>query len=231
MDVITAYRQVGTYRGAAEMCGVTHKTVKRIIEQGQAAAEQRVARRRNYESVRTLVAHEIDETKGKISAKRLLPTARAAGYAGSDRNFRRLVAQERSKYRQRQAIARSRRPAVWTPGEHLVIDWGVLNGLHVFCAVLAWSRVRFVRFADNERADTTLALLAECFAALGGVPKVVLADRMGCLKGGVVADVVVPTPDYVRFATHYRFRPDFCHAKDPRARGSWRTWSTTPSTT
>jgi hypothetical protein len=215
---MTAYRQVGTYRGAAEMCGVTHKTVKRIIEKGQAAAE-RTERRRNYESVRALVAHQIDETKGKISGKRLLPTARAGGYAGSDRNFRRLVAQERSKYRQRQAIARSRRPAVWTPGEHLVIDWGVLNGLHVFCAVLAWSRVRFVRFADNERADTTLALLAECFQVLGGVPKVVLADRMGCLKGSVVADVVVPTPDYVRFATHFRFRPDFCHAKDPESKG------------
>jgi hypothetical protein len=95
----------------------------------------------------------------------------------------------------------------------------VLNGLHVFCAVLAWSRVRFVRFADNERADTTLALLAECFEAIGGVPKVVLADRMGCLKGGVVADVVVPTPNYVRFATHFRFRPDFCHARDPQSKG------------
>ena len=35
----------------------------------------------------------------------------------------------------------------------------------------------------------------------------------------VVADVVVPTPDYVRFATHYRFRPDFCHAKDPQSKG------------
>jgi hypothetical protein len=218
LDVVTAYRKVGTYRGAAEMCGVTHKTVKRIIEKDQAAAD-RVERRKNYESVRALVAHEIDQTKGKISAKRLLSTARAAGYAGSDRNFRRLVATERGKYRQRQAIARSRRPAVWSPGEHLVIDWGVLNGLHVFCAVLAWSRVRFVRFAGNERADTTLALLAECFATLGGVPKVVLADRMGCLKGGVVADVVVPTPDYVRFATSYRFRPDFCHAKDPESKG------------
>ena len=25
---------------------------------------------------------------------------------------------------------------------------------------------------------------------------------MACPKGGVVADVVIPTPDYVRFATH-----------------------------
>ena len=92
-------------------------------------------------------------------------------------------------------------------------------GVHVFCAVLAWSRVRFVRFADNERADTTLAMLAECFETLGGVPKIVLADRMGCLKAGVVANVVVPTADYVRFATHYGFRPDFCHGADPESKG------------
>jgi hypothetical protein len=89
----------------------------------------------------------------------------------------------------------------------------------VFCAVLAWSRVRFVRFADNERAATTLALLAECFEELGGVPKMVLADRMGCLKGGVVANKVIPTGDYVRFATHYGFRPDWCEAADPESKG------------
>jgi transposase len=218
LDIVTAYREVGTYRGAAEICGVTHKTVKRTVERAE-AAEQRMARRRNYESVRSLVVTKITDTRGRISAKRLLPAARAAGYAGSDRNFRRLVATERGKYGQAQARERSRRPAVWAPGEHLVIDWGVLNGLHVFCAVLAWSRVRFVRLADNERADTTLALLAECFQTLGGVPRVVLADRMGCLKAGTVADVVVPTPQYVRFATHFRFRPDFCHAKDPESKG------------
>ena len=89
----------------------------------------------------------------------------------------------------------------------------------MFCAVLAWSRIRFVRFAGNERSDTTLAMLAECFEELGGVPKVVLADRMGCLKGGVVANKVVPTADYVRFATHYSFRPDWCEAADPESKG------------
>ena len=31
--------------------------------------------------------------------------------------------------------------------------------------------------------------------------------------------MVVPTPDYVRFATHYRFRPDFCEAADPESKG------------
>jgi len=101
----------------------------------------------------------------------------------------------------------------------LVIDWCTEGGWQVFCAVLPWSRWRFVRVARDQKADTTMRMLAECFQVLGGVPKVVLADRMGCLKGGVVADVVVPTPDYVRFATHYRFRPDFCHAKDPESKG------------
>ena len=144
--------------------------------------------------------------------------ARAVGYDGSARNFRRLVAAEKKQWRAKNA--RQRRPAVWIPGETLVIDWGTLaGGMHVFCAVLAWSRIRFVRYARDETAATTFSLLAECFEALGGVPAKVLADRMGCLKAGTVAQVVIPTPDYVRFATHYGFSPDFCHPGDPESKG------------
>jgi transposase len=228
MDVINAYRDVGSYRGAAAMCGTTHKTVKRIVEAHQLLSEggcppARVPRARNYDEVAELVAASVAKTVGKISAKRLLPAARAAGYEGSDRNFRRLVAEAKRRWRHDQARAGGRRPAIWSPGEVLAIDWGeeILAGrkVHVFCAVLAWSRFRFVRFAVDEQQATTLAMLAECFEVLGGVPKVVLADRMGCLKGGVVANVVVPAPDYVRFASHYRFRPDFCHAADPVSKG------------
>jgi Integrase core domain len=134
----------------------------------------------------------------------------------SARNFRRLVSEEKERFK---VTRRPRRPGVWSPAETLVIDWGQHGSLHVFCAISAWSRYRFVRFSDNERRETTLALLAECFEMLGGVPKVVLADRMGCLKARVVANLVVPAPDYVRFATHYKFRPDFCEAADPESKG------------
>jgi len=51
------------------------------------------------------------------------------------------------------------------------------------------------------------------------VPAVVLTDRMACLRAGVVANVVVPHPDYVRFAAHYGFVPDFCEAADPESKG------------
>jgi transposase len=195
MDIISAYREAGTYRGAAAISRTTPKTVRRVIARHEAGggAPVRSPRVRNYDVVAALVAERVART-----------AARAAGYAGSPRNFRRLVAAAKQAWRENHH--RGRRPAVWSPGEYLVIDWGSEGGLHVFCAVLAWCRFRFVRFARDERAATTLAMLAECFEVLGGVPGKVLADRMGCLKGGVVANVVVPAPEYLRFAAHYGCR-------------------------
>ncbi len=224
MEVVDAYARLGSYRAAGEVCGVDPKTVKRKVLAHEAGLldDERVARAavpRNTDRVRQVVLDQLRETGGRGEAKRLLPIARTAGYTGSDRNFRRLVAE--LKRQVRGEIGRyQRRPAVWAPGETLVIDWGQLaSGLLVFCAVLAWSRVRFVRVARDQTAATTMAILADCFDQLGGVPAKVLADRMGCLKGGTVANVVIPTPDYVRFATHYRFSPDFCHRADPESKG------------
>jgi len=215
MDIISVYREVGSFRAAADICSTTPKTVKRVVE--AQAVNEPVDTPHNYDNVADLVAQRVAKTKGRITAKRLLPAAQAAGYRGSDRNFRRLVADEKRAWRIDNH--RGRRPGVWEPGDVLAIDWGVIGNLHVFCAVLAWSRVRFIYFADNERSETTLAALAACFEYLGGVPKTVLADRMGCLKGGVVANVVIPSPDYVRLATHYGFAPDFCEAADPASKG------------
>ncbi|WP_194830161.1 IS21 family transposase [Nocardia sp. XZ_19_231] len=220
MDIISAYRETGTYRAAAEMCGTTHKTVKRVIEAAETSQKPpaRPARPRNYEAVTDLVAERVKKSGGRISAKRLLPVARAAGYQGSPRNFRRLVADQKALWRTDNH--RGRRPATWTPGEYLVMDWAeAAPGLHLFCAVLAFSRWRFTRFATDQRQSTTLAMIAESLDELGGVPAKILTDRMGCLKGGVVAGVMVPTVEYVRFATHYGFTPDWCHAADPQSKG------------
>ena len=137
-----------------------------------------------------------------------------------------------------------------SPGEHLVIDWGLQGELHVFCTALAWSRIRFVRFADNERADTTMAMLADCFETLGGVPRVVLADCFETLGGVprvVLADCFealggVPQRrgrDQRRRADRglrplrraLRFRPDFAKPGTRSGKGSWRTSSVTPKPT
>ena len=219
MEIVNAYELVGSYRGAAALCGTTAKTVKRVLERraaGQVGRRPSPPRVRNTAAVMELIRQKVRASDGRISAKRLLATARAAGYTGSTRNFRRAVAEAKASWSKQR---RTYRPWVPAPGQYLVIDWAEEANQNVFCAVLAWSRVRFVRFGPDQTRLTTLALLAECFEELGGVPEVVLSDRMGCLKAGVVANVVVPHPEYVAFARRFGFRPDFCEAADPESKG------------
>jgi transposase len=216
LDILTAYQDLGSYRAAAALCGTTHKTVRRVVERRSAAPLERPARPKATDPYLRLIETRVWATDGRISAKRLLPLCRAEGYTGSARTLRRAVHEVKAEHRRQRRVYRPWQPL---PGEHLVIDWGEIEGLRVFCAVLAWSRIRFVRFAEREDQATTLRLLVECFEVLGGVPAVVLADRMACLRGGVVANVVVPAPAYVAFARHYGFRPDFCEPADPESKG------------
>jgi transposase len=220
VNIVDSYYELGSYRAAARVCGVDHHTVARAVERhrkGETGQPRRpVSREHNYDAVAGLVAAKVKSTDGRISAKRLLPLARAEGYDGSARNFRRLVAAAKTEWRRDGRLFRPWRPA---PGEFLAIDYGTWQGWQIFCAVLMWSRIRFVRISRDQTRATTLALLAECFETLGGVPAVVLADRIACLRGPIVAGRVVAHPDYVRFAGHYGFRPDWCEAADPQSKG------------
>ena len=190
---------------------------------------------RNTDAVHDVIAEKVRATDGRISAKRLLPMAQAAGYTGSARNFRRAVADAKQTWRRDRRVFR---PWLPTPGEHLVIDWTTRAA--GMCSARCWpGRVGgSCAFARDQKAVTTMGLLAECFEELGGVPKVVLTDRMGCLKGGVVANVVVPTADYVRFADALRVPPGLLRGRRPGDQGHGRSvvpvmcktiWSFPPS--
>src|SRR5690349_7863778 len=98
MEIVNAYEAVGTYRGAAALCGTTHKTVKRVLARRHASqtgpADQEAGRRRpprNTAGVLDLITQRVEASDGRITAKRLLPVAQAAGYTGSARNLRRAV--------------------------------------------------------------------------------------------------------------------------------------------
>ncbi len=166
LAILTTYQELGSYRATATLCGTTHKTVRRVIERRSRPLLERPPRPKATDPYLDLIAKRIEDTKGKITAKRLLPPCRAKGYDGSDRSLRRAVAIARAAYRRGR---RDYRPWDPVPGEHLVFDWGEVGPLKVFCAVLAWSRWRFVRFAERQDQATTLRLLTECFELLGGV--------------------------------------------------------------
>ena len=222
MQIVSAYNELSSYRAAAELCGTTHKTVRRVVERQRAGglAPPRRKRPKNTDPVADLVAERVAATDGRISAKRLLPAARAAGYVGSARNLRRLVAEAKAAHRQARRVYR---PWVPRPGGHLVIDWTPAGGLQMFGAVLAWCRYRFVRFAADQRRATTLSLIAECLEEIGGVAGVVLSDRMAGLRASQIAGLVVPHPDYVRFAATTAFAPTSARPPTPSPKG----WSST----
>ena len=68
MDIISAYREVGTYRGAAEMCDTTPKTVRRTVERAETGqtGRARADRGRNYDSVTDVVATRVRSSFGRI---------------------------------------------------------------------------------------------------------------------------------------------------------------------
>lgn len=62
----SGYREVDTYRGAAEICDTTHKTVQRIIERAEAGqARPAPQRTRSFEPVTKLVAKRVEASVGR----------------------------------------------------------------------------------------------------------------------------------------------------------------------
>jgi hypothetical protein len=74
LDILAAYRDLGSFRAAAALCGTTDKTVKRVVlRQRQGPPPPRPPRARNTAIVADVVREKLAATDGRISAKRLLP--------------------------------------------------------------------------------------------------------------------------------------------------------------
>ena len=238
MDIIAAYREVGTLPGRRR--DLRHDPQDREAGHrartrpaGRAPA-RRAPRAATTTRSRDLVAEQVDKTAGPDQRE-----AAAAGRAGGrlcrvGRNFRRLVADGEA------GVARGQAPP-WSAaggvdaGRARWSSTGAMlgGGLHVFCAVLAWSRcaVRAVR-RRRARRPRRWRCWPSASRRSAGCPKIVLADRMGCLKGGVVAERGGPDrrttcgspPTTGSGPTSARPR-----TRSPRA--SSRTWSATPRPT
>ncbi len=69
----------------------------------------------NPENVKRVIEKKVKDTEGQISAKRLPPVVRAAGYRGSARNLRRAEQEAKACWRRQR---RRYRPWVPVPGQH-----------------------------------------------------------------------------------------------------------------
>src|SRR6476469_3339630 len=67
MDIISAYQQLGSYRAAADACGTTHRTVKKVVDKFEAdqagvPPPPRAERAHNYDAVAELVAERVEKS-------------------------------------------------------------------------------------------------------------------------------------------------------------------------
>ena len=61
-----AYREVGSYRAAAEICGTTPKTVKRSVLAAQAAENGKIpVVEQDYDAVRDVVVERVERPRSR----------------------------------------------------------------------------------------------------------------------------------------------------------------------
>lgn len=223
--VVNLYEELGSFRAVADIVGCDHKTVKAHVMRH--AERQPLQRGSVADPYREIIRGKLDATAGRITGKALFRIVRAAGYEGSARTLRRAVAADRTTWRSAQQH-RVYRPWNSAPGDVLVVDWGHVGKVHtaaglrplyVFCAVLGWSRYRFIRFTTSQKFAALAGCLATCFEHLGGVPARVMFDNPKTVTTSFVAGQSVFNVELVRLAAHYPFSPITAAAADPESKG------------
>jgi transposase len=225
LAVVNLYEELGSYRAVAALVGCDHKTVKAWLDRERSGISVK-QRPRATDQFLPLIRAKVAATQGKIKSKPLLRVLRAAGYTRSLRVVQRALNDARQEWSREHR--RIYRPWVSAPGEHLIVGWGDVGTVRTaagerkllcFCAVLGWSRWKYVRFFTGQRFPVLAQGLAGCFETLGGVPANVLFDNPKTVTVGFVAGAAVLNPQLVRLATHYRFNPATAAPNDPETKG------------
>jgi hypothetical protein len=123
-EIIALYEELGSYRAVGSLLGCDHKRyVQAAGEAGQLAPA--LHRARVTDDFAGLIAGRVEQSGGRVTARRLMRIMRAAGYEGSERSLRRALAEAKAAWRARQALeGRVYRPWVSEPGEWMLCDWG-----------------------------------------------------------------------------------------------------------
>ena len=226
LAVVNLYEELGSYRAVAALVGCDHKTVKAWLEREKNGETAPKLRPKATDPYLPLIRSKVAATQGKIKSKPLLRVLRAAGYQASLRVLQRALKETRQEWAREHR--RIYRPWVSAPGEFLIVDWGEVGTvptsagerkLLCFCAVLGWSRWKYVRFFTGQRFPVLAQGLAGCFEALGGLPAHVLFDNPKTVTVGFVAGAAVLNAQLVRLATHYRFNPVTAAPNAPECKG------------
>ena len=173
-------RQGKSLRQIADELGVAVNTVRKyLVDEDRPHYGRRAPVRRKLGRFEPYLQARVAAAAPEwIPARVLWREILEQGFSGTERTVQRYV-------KTLKPVARAD-PVVrfeTEPGEQLQLDWiefrkrrGEL--LAAFVATLGWSRASFVRFVDNERAETLIDCVQAALAFFDGVPRTILADNV-----------------------------------------------------
>lgn len=222
MEILNAYDLTGSYRAAAELCGCSHHTVKKAVEDRDAGLAPQVRRARLIDDFTPNLEKWVQDSHGKIRGDKAHERLTALGYTGNERTTRRALSEIKAQWRL--GNTRVHRPWVTEPGLWLQYDFGdgpIVDGRKVVLLVawLAWCRFRIVIALHDRTGPSVFAGLDRAFRIIGGAPTYLLTDNEKTVTTGHVAGVPVRNRHAVTFGRYYGISVLTCEPADPASKG------------
>jgi transposase len=225
MNMLEAFDLTGSFRDAGELAGCSHHTVARYValrDAGRLVDEEPVRRERMIDPFLSKIEEWVERSQGKIRADRVFDKLKPLGYSGSERTVRRAVAEVKANYRK--GRRRVYRPWIPEPGMWAQWDWGTGPSVAgratvLFCAWLAWSRLRVVIPCWDRTMPTLIGCLDRAMRVFGGAPTYWLTDNERTVTIDHVAGIAVRHPAMVAIGGHYGVTIATCVPADPESKG------------
>lgn len=225
--ILDLHRQGLGVSAIARRVGIDRKTVRKYIARGLEPPTYgpRKPRPRQLEPFEAYLRQRVVAYPG-LTGSRLLREIREQGYQGGYT----AVTDFLREVRPRPAApfeVRFETP----PGEQAQVDFaqfevvftdepGVVRKVWLFSLVLGYSRLIWARFVAHQDLQTVLRCHMAAFAALSGVPREILYDRMKTAVIGEDAEAhIVYNRALIEFAGHYRFHPRACRPYRAKTKG------------
>jgi transposase len=225
--ILDLHRQGLSVSAIARRVGIDRKTVRKYIERGLEPPRYgpRQPRARRLEPFEVYLRQRVAAYPG-LTGSRLLREIRERGYEGG--------------YTAVTDFLREARPAPvppfevrfeTPPGEQAQVDFaqfevifadepGAVRKVWLFSLMLGYSRLIWARFVAHQDLQTVLRCHMAAFAALGGVPREILYDRMKTAVIGEDGDAhIVYNRALIEFAGHYGFSPKACRPYRAKTKG------------
>ena len=210
-------------RGISQASGHARNTVRKYLRaKGIPQPKQRRPRPSKLDPFKPLLEDLMKQ--GIFNCEVMLRILKEQGYTGSHSILREYIHPFRPP-KQTPAVCRYETK----PGEHAQVDWGIceyidlLGQTHkvpVFVMVLGYSRVKYIEFTKRCDIHSFLRCLIHGFEYFGGVPKIMLTDRMKTVIVGM-DDNHNPKwqSTFADFAATIGLVPQVCRVKRPQTKG------------